>query len=116
MGLTRLCEDLGWPRRGRSSAGRPYGTALRSISPKAAETCRCHFGIAHRVLYLPVPEVILQCPRVVSVVSELEAAGVSQHVRVDGERKIDTQSRPRQHLRKTARGQRRAALAKEHEP
>ena len=40
------------PFIGRAGRNR---TALRSISPKAAETCRGHFGIAHRVLDLSVP-------------------------------------------------------------
>jgi hypothetical protein len=37
------------------------------------------------VLNVLVPEVVLQGPRVVAVVGELEAAGMAKHVRVDGE-------------------------------
>jgi hypothetical protein len=37
------------------------------------------------VLDVLVPEVVLQGPRVVAIVGELEPAGMAQHVGVDGE-------------------------------
>jgi hypothetical protein len=39
----------------------------------------------NRVLNVPVPEVVLQGPRVVAVVGELEPTGMTKHVRVDRE-------------------------------
>src|SRR5215831_1767713 len=56
-----------------------------SLSPKVFEAVGCHFGVPDRVLDVPVPKVVLQGPRVVAIVGELEAAGVAKHVRVDGE-------------------------------
>ena len=32
-----------------------------------------------------MPEVVLQGPRVVAIIGQLESAGVAKHVRVDGE-------------------------------
>jgi len=52
-----------------------------------------------------MPEVILQCPRVVPVVGELEAAGVSQHVAgwtVNG--KSILKADPRQHFAQNRAG------------
>src|SRR5262249_36522911 len=56
-----------------------------SIPPKVLEPVGCHFGVSDRVLDVPVPEVVLQRPRVVAIVGELEPTGMAKHVRVDGE-------------------------------
>jgi len=40
------------------------------------------------VLDILVTEVVLQTPGIVAVVGELEAAGVPQHVRMDGKRHL----------------------------
>src|SRR5690348_7898676 len=45
------------------------------------------------MLYLPMPEVILQRPRVLSVVSDVEAAGVTQQC-VGGRRTENRYSKP----------------------
>jgi hypothetical protein len=56
-----------------------------SVPPKAFEPIGRHFGIPDRVLNVLVPEVVLQGPRVVAIVRELEPTGVAKHVWVDRE-------------------------------
>src|SRR5215831_14669840 len=56
-----------------------------SVPPKVFEPVGRHFGVPDRVLNVLVPEVVLQGPRVVAIVGELEPAGMAKHVRVDGE-------------------------------
>src|SRR5262245_8890170 len=55
------------------------------VPPKILEAVGRHFGISDRVLDVLVPEVVLQGARVVAVISQLEAAGMAKHVRVDRE-------------------------------
>src|SRR6516164_3294214 len=55
------------------------------VPPKVLEPVGRHFGVPDRVLDVLVPEVVLQGPRVVAIVRELEPTGVAKHVRVDGE-------------------------------
>jgi hypothetical protein len=40
------------------------------------------------VLYILVPEIVLQRAGIVAVIGQLEAAGMSQHVRMDGKRQL----------------------------
>src|SRR5262245_66306852 len=63
---------------------RTWGWPL-SIPPKVLEPVGRHFGVPDGVLDVLVPEVMLQGPRVVAIVGELEPAGMAQHVRVDRE-------------------------------
>src|SRR5262245_38016440 len=58
---------------------------LRSASPKVLESVGRHFGVPDRVLDVLVAKVVLQGPRVVAIVGELEPAGMAKHVRVDRE-------------------------------
>src|SRR5262249_41449273 len=58
---------------------------LRSASPKVLEPVGRHFGIPDGVLNVLVAQVVLQGPRVVAIVRELEPAGMAKHVRVDRE-------------------------------
>ena len=51
--------------------------------PEVAESVRRKLRIAHGVLDILVSKVVLQGTGIVAVVSELVAAGVAQHVRVD---------------------------------
>ena len=53
--------------------------------PKVLEAVGCHFGVPDRVVDVLVAEVVLQGPRVVAIVSELEPTGMAKHVRVDWE-------------------------------
>src|SRR6516162_8794055 len=56
-----------------------------SVPPKVFEPVGCHFGVPDRVLDVLVAKVVLQGPRVVAIVGELEPAGMAKHVRVDRE-------------------------------
>src|SRR5262245_22328674 len=58
---------------------------VRSAPPKVLEPVGHHVGVPDRVLDVPVPEVVLQGPRVVAIVGELEPTGMAQHVWVDRE-------------------------------
>src|SRR5262249_47367466 len=49
-------------------------------TPKVPEAIGRHFGVAHRVLDVLVPEIVLQGARVVAIVGELEPTGVAKHV------------------------------------
>jgi len=60
-----------------------------------------------------VSEVVLQRPRVVPVVRELEPAGVAEHVWVGGERQPGRQAGPGHELADVARGHRPTALGGE---
>src|SRR5262249_45310718 len=56
-----------------------------SVLPKVFEPVGRHFGVSDRVLDVLVAQVMLQGPRVVAVVGQLEATGMAKHVRVDRE-------------------------------
>src|SRR5215471_17702079 len=56
-----------------------------SAPPKVLEPIGCHVGVPDGVLNVLVSEVMLQGPRVVAVVGELEPTGMAKHVRVDRE-------------------------------
>src|SRR5262245_4166451 len=64
-------------------AGRACQHSPSSVPPKVIEPVGCHFGVPNGVLDVLVPEVVLQGPRVVAVIGQLEAAGMAKHVRVD---------------------------------
>ena len=61
-----------------------------------------------------MPEVVLQGARVVSVVGELEAAGVSQHVRMDGKRQLGGLAEPCHEMMEAHGADWAATLANEH--
>src|SRR5262245_65413254 len=56
-----------------------------SAPPKVLEAVGCHVGVPNGVLDVLVPEIVLQGPRVVAIVGELEPTGMTKHVRVDRE-------------------------------
>ena len=56
-----------------------------SVPPKVLEPVGRHFGVPDRVLDVLMPEVVLQGPRVVAIIGQLEPAGMAKHVRVDRE-------------------------------
>src|SRR5262245_17329164 len=58
---------------------------VRSAPPKVLEPVGHHVGVPDRVLDVPVPEVVLQGPRVMAIVGELEPTGMAKHVWVDRE-------------------------------
>ena len=57
-----------------------------SIRPEPLEAVGGQLRVSDRVLDVPMPQIMLQCARVLAVIRELEAAGVPQHVRVHRER------------------------------
>jgi hypothetical protein len=64
---------------------RLLGASTTLIPPKILEPVGRHVGVSDRVLNVLVPEVMLQGPRVVAVVGQLEPTGMAKHVRVDRE-------------------------------
>ena len=56
-----------------------------SVPPKILESVGRHFGVSDGVLDVLVAEVVLQGPRVVAIICELEPAGMAKHVGVDRE-------------------------------
>ena len=75
--------------------GRPLRDARRwrcagrgLVPPEGLKPVGCELRIPHRVLNVSMAEVVLNRPGVVSLVGELEATGVAQHVRVNGEAKL----------------------------
>src|SRR5262245_25705675 len=56
-----------------------------SVLPKVLEAIRRHFGVSDGVLDVLVAEVVLQGPRVVAIVRQLEPTGMAKHMRVDRE-------------------------------
>jgi hypothetical protein len=64
------------------------------------------------VLDIPMTEIGLQCPRIVPLVGQSEAAGVPEHVRLEACRRASALYKPR----KACRGERRAALRREESP
>ena len=66
--------------------GEPLRSAqLVPILPEGSEAVGGELGVPGRVLDVAVPKPVLDGAGVVAVIGELEAAGVPQHVRVDGE-------------------------------
>ena len=84
-------------------------------APEILEPIRRQFGVAHRVLNIAVAKVGLQSACVVSLVRQCEAAGVAQHVRVRLELEAGRRASSLHKPRKACRGERRAALRREHE-
>jgi len=56
-----------------------------SVPPKVLESVGRHVGVPDGVLNVLVPKVMLQGPRVVTIIGQLEPARMAKHVRVDGE-------------------------------
>src|SRR5215472_11182715 len=75
------------PRLSRGLRSRSCRRRQRSTA-KLFEAVGRHFGVSDRVLDVLVPEVVLQRPRVVAIVGELEPTGMAQHVWVDRERHL----------------------------
>src|SRR5215207_8708947 len=92
------------------------GEPLRSVLPEGFEAIGCELGVAHRVLDVLVPEIMLQSPRVLAVVDQLVAARMPQHVRVYREGKRCSLPCAGEHLTKAGRRHRRASLSDEYIP
>ena len=83
--------------------------------PEILEPGRRQFGVFHRVLDIPVPQVGLQASGIVPVIGKLVAAGMAQHVWVDFELELSRDASAGDYLGEACRGERGAALAHEHE-
>ena len=59
-----------------------------SVRPKPLESLGAEFRIAHGMRDVPVPEILLDGARVVTVVGELEPGRMAQHVRMNWERQL----------------------------
>jgi hypothetical protein len=66
------------------------------------------------VLDILVPEVVLQSARIVAIVGELEAAGVAQHVRMDGKRHLNGLAEPCHEVMEADGRHRSASLGNKH--
>jgi len=98
--LPKRCHAFPHLRFPCPRTGRPSRPSPRSVPPKVLEAVGRHLGVPDRVLNILVPPVMLQGPRVVTIVGELEPTGRAKHVRVDQEwQRLD------EHLRRAkARG------------
>ena len=54
-----------------------------SVPPKVLKSVGRHFGVSDGVLNVLVPKVVLQGPRVVTIVGQLKPTRMAKHVRVD---------------------------------
>jgi hypothetical protein len=63
------------------------------VFPKTFESVGRHFGVSDGMSNILVPEVMLQGSGVMTFISKFEAAGVSQHVRMDRKRQFGCQPR-----------------------
>jgi hypothetical protein len=92
VGAWRVCERfclLGSGDSEGAAGGLPNasgdGGIWHSIPPEVPEPVGRKLGVSNSVLDVLVPEVVLQSPRVVAIVGELEPTGMAKHVRVDRE-------------------------------
>jgi len=85
-----------------------------NLSPEILKAVRRKLRVAHCMLDVTVAEISLQSPRIVSLVGEGKAAGVPQHVRVSLKSKPGGLASALYHAGKASRGERRAALRREH--
>src|SRR5215467_10843199 len=85
------------------------------ILPPALEPGWGQFGVADRVLDVLVPEVGLQRSRIPSGISLVEAASVSEHVRVNLDFELGGLASPVDELLEVGHRHRRAALGHEQE-
>jgi len=85
-------------------------TAL-ALSPEILEPVGRHFRISRGVHDALVTEIMLKRPGIVSIVGELVAAGVPEHVRMDAEWHLGSLTEP---LDEPVEADRPAALGNEH--
>ena len=65
-----------------------YGLARRLIWPKCREALGAQLGVTYGVLNVFVPQVVLNRARIVTVIGEFEAGGMTEHMRMDGESQL----------------------------
>ena len=82
----------------------------KALAPKVLEPCRRQLGVAHRVLYVSVPEIGLQRPGVVAGIGQRIATGMPKHVGMNPELEARLDAGPLHHLGEARRAERRAAF------
>jgi hypothetical protein len=85
----------------------------RSVLPKPLKSMRRQGRVAHRGHDRSVAEISLDGARIVTVVGELEPAGMPQHVGMHEEREFRSRTHPGNHALISGYGQRRATLRDE---
>ena len=80
------------------------------VLPEPLEPIRGQLRVPCRVLNIPVPEVVLNRPRVVPVIGELVPAGVTQHVGMNRKAQPSLLTRPRHELPHRGVGERSVAV------
>lgn len=90
-----------------------WGSLSVLSPPEVLEPLGGELGVSRRVLNVAVPKPLLDRARVVSVMGELEAAGVAEHVRVDGEGELGRLADPGELLAEAGRGHRPVPLGGE---
>ena len=86
------------------------------VTPEILEPVCRQFRVPNRVRDVPVPQVMLDRPRVLAVVDELIAGGVAEHVRVDRKAQTCRFPGPRHELPYGRGRHAPVPLAGEHEP
>src|ERR1700757_785540 len=81
-----------------------------SVLPKVVEAVGGELGVKSGVLDVTVPEIVLDGSGVLAVVSELEAGGMPQHVRVDRHAELGLFAGASDELAEIGRGHRSLAL------
>ena len=83
------------------------------VFPESVESVGRQLSIPARVLDIPVPQIVLDGARIVSIIRELEAAGMSQHVWMNGKRNASFSAGTRNQLAYRRCRQRPSALRDE---
>lgn len=96
-----------------SISGNTIREAFNSVLPKSLESIRREVRVAHGVSDVLVPEIVLQGSGVVTLIGELKAAGMTQHVGVHWECDLCRQRRARHKFTHIARRHRAATLRDE---
>jgi hypothetical protein len=78
----------------KSASCRLAYSLLYALAPEISKPVGGHVGVFNRVLDVLVPEVVLQRSGVVTIVGELEAAGMAQHVRMHGKGRLGGLAEP----------------------
>jgi hypothetical protein len=107
-GQRKRAATLPKRQRRRRSPVRP--TCAPSVLPEPIEAVGAQLGISHRVHDVAVAQEVLKRPGVDAVIGKLEAAGVAQHVRMNGKGKFGQFPSPADHFEEPGPGHRPAAF------
>src|SRR6266851_354503 len=85
------------------------------LAPKVFKPVQRQSRIAHRMLDIPVTQVGLKGPGIMSPVCQRKSTGMAQHMGMRGEAKLGSYTGTLDHSGEAGRGERGAALRGEHE-